>query len=172
LTVKLADTLLADVAVIVTIVAVETVPVLIVKLAALAPAGISREAGTVATFVLLLESETITPPAGAGVVAVTLPFEKFPLTGAFGLTVKDFRVMVCATPMIETKKKQRPNAARSRPHRNRLSLVIGRNLLIIGEQNYGARTTWGDTHITTDATGIQWQSSQGVFIGNGLCHTL
>jgi hypothetical protein len=129
LTVNLADTLLADVAVIVTVFAIETVLVLTVKLAALAPAGISTEAGTVATFVLLLESETTAPPAGAGVVAVTLPFEVFPLTGAFGLTVKDFRLMVCATLMIETKKNQRPNAARSRPHRNRLSLAIGRNLL-------------------------------------------
>jgi len=157
----LADTLLADVAVIVTVFAIETVPVLIVKLAAMAPAGISTEAGTVATFVLLLESETITPPAGAGVVAVTLPFEVFPLTGAFGLTVKDFRLMVCATLRIETKKNQRPNAARSRPHRNRLSLAIGRNLLTIWEQNYGTETTWGETHITTEGAGIQWQSSQG-----------
>ncbi len=50
-TVSVADFVLADVAVIVTVVAFETAPVLIVKLTVLFPAGISTVGGTVATFV-------------------------------------------------------------------------------------------------------------------------
>ena len=48
------------------------------KVALAVPAGMVTLAGTVATVVLLLESETRAPPLGAGALNVTLPVEGEP----------------------------------------------------------------------------------------------
>jgi hypothetical protein len=93
-TVKDADLEFAEVAVMFTAVAVETTPVVIVKVTALLPAGISTEGGTAATLVLLLASHTVMPPVGAGTAAVTVPFVLLPQTGALDLITNEFRVTV------------------------------------------------------------------------------
>ena len=55
-----------------------TTLVLTVKVALVAPAGTVTLEGTVAAAVLLLESVTCAPPAGAGPLSVTVPVEEFP----------------------------------------------------------------------------------------------
>ncbi len=52
------------------------------------PAGIVTLAGTVAD-VLLLEREIVSPPAGAAVPTVTVPFEVFPPTTELGLSTRE-----------------------------------------------------------------------------------
>jgi hypothetical protein len=112
LTVKVADRVLADVALIVTLVAFSTAPVLIVKAAVLLPAEISTDAGTVAIFVLLLDRVTTTPPTTAGLTNVTVPLATLPLTGALGFTVSELNDMVSARPVDKVKKKMlRPTLA-------------------------------------------------------------
>jgi len=66
---------------------VETAPVLIVKLVVVLPAEIVTVEGNTAAL-LLLETDTTTPPAGAGVDEMMVPTERLPLTGALGLMVK------------------------------------------------------------------------------------
>ena len=63
----------------------ETATVVSVNDAVFAPAGISTEVGTVAS-ALLLVIKTETPPAGATVPRVIVPFEVFPPTNEAGLS--------------------------------------------------------------------------------------
>lgn len=75
------------VAVIVTLVVVETALVETVNLARLLPCGIDTLAGTVATAVLLLRKETTAPPGRAVEVNVTSPCEELPPWTLGGLTL-------------------------------------------------------------------------------------
>ena len=60
--------------------------VVTVKVALLAPAATVTLAGTVAADVLLLVSDTIAPPLGAGPVSVTVPCEGLPPTTVLGFS--------------------------------------------------------------------------------------
>ncbi len=62
------------------------------KLALVAPALTVTLDGTVATLVLLLESPTTAPPAGAGPLSVTVPVEELPPWTVVGLSVSALRV--------------------------------------------------------------------------------
>ena len=73
----------------VTVLLRDTVWVLIVNVALVAPLGTVTFAGTLATEVLLLDSDTSAPPAGAGPVSVTVPVEGLPPTTLDGFTVRE-----------------------------------------------------------------------------------
>jgi hypothetical protein len=106
---------MADFAVIVTVVAFETTPVLIVKLTVVLPKGMKTDAGTEATLLLLLDRITITPPVGAELAALTVPCVVLPLTGALDFIVKDLS-------SIWWLKVRREQTAKSRQARARLSI--------------------------------------------------
>ena len=72
----------------VTAVEAATALVFTVKVALVAPARTVTLAGTVAA-VLLLESVTWAPPAGAGPFSVTVPVEEVPPVTLAGLRVND-----------------------------------------------------------------------------------
>ena len=74
---------------IVTAVETPTVKVLTVKVALAAPAGTVTPAGTVATAVLLLDSVTTMPPAGAAPLSATVPCEGLPPSTLVGLSVNE-----------------------------------------------------------------------------------
>jgi hypothetical protein len=70
-----------------------TVLVLTVKLALVAPAATVTLEGTLAVAVLLLESMTTAPPAGAGPLSVAVPVEFcVPPTTLVGFSVKEVSV--------------------------------------------------------------------------------
>jgi hypothetical protein len=73
-------------AVIVTGVDAVTALVAIAKVALVAPCATDMLAGTVAAAVLLLDSETASPPAGAADVRVTVPCEELPPVTLVGFT--------------------------------------------------------------------------------------
>ena len=64
-----------------------------VKFALVAPAGTVTLAGTMATAVLLLESATAAPPAGAAALRVTVPVEGAPPVTLVGLRLTEERVV-------------------------------------------------------------------------------
>ena len=66
-----------------------TTLVLTVNVALEAPAATVTLAGTRAAVVLLLESATCAPPAGASPLKVTVPVEEFPPTTLVGFAVSD-----------------------------------------------------------------------------------
>ena len=70
-----------------------TAPVVTGKVALVPPAGTVTLAGTVAAAILLLESATWAPPAGAGPLRVTVPVEDCapPIT-LVGFSVSEERV--------------------------------------------------------------------------------
>src|SRR5258708_26493278 len=62
------------------------------NVALLAPAVIVTLEGTGATSVLLLESATCAPPAGAGPVSVTVPVDEFPPVTLVGFNASEASV--------------------------------------------------------------------------------
>ena len=79
---------------IVTVVEMITTDVFTVKVALVAPAGMNTLDGTLATDGLLLDSDTTTPPLGAGALSITLPVEdpSGPPTTDVGFSVSEVRV--------------------------------------------------------------------------------
>jgi hypothetical protein len=65
--------------------------VLTVNVALVAPAATVTLDGTLAAVVLLLESATIAPPAGAAPLNVTVPVEEFPPVTLVGFTETEER---------------------------------------------------------------------------------
>ena len=69
-----------------------TVLVVIRNVAVVEPPGTVTLAGTAATELLLLESVTTIPPAGAGPFSVTVPVDEFPPCTVLGLRDRDDNV--------------------------------------------------------------------------------
>jgi len=74
---------------IVTAVEPDTGLVVTANVALVAPTATVTLAGTAATNVLSLDSDTTTPPAGAGPLSVTVPVEPLPPTTVEGLTERE-----------------------------------------------------------------------------------
>jgi hypothetical protein len=75
----------------VTVVDAATTLVLTMNDALVAPAAIVTLEGTLAAVVLLLESATCAPPAGAGSLNFTVPVEEFPLVTLVGFSTSEER---------------------------------------------------------------------------------
>jgi ABC-type methionine transport system permease subunit len=99
-TVKTDETSVAEEAVIVTAVAVATLPDETENVALVLPAGIVTEDGTTAA-ALPLETDMTTPPVGAGPTATTVPVEPFPLTTEFGARARDESPIVAGVTVTE-----------------------------------------------------------------------
>src|SRR6266403_120634 len=81
---------------------VVTALVLTVNVALLAPAATVTLAGTVAVDVVLLERETVAPPAGAGPLSVTVPVEGDAPVTLVGFSVSEERVgRACGSTVSE-----------------------------------------------------------------------
>jgi hypothetical protein len=76
----------------VTVVEEATALVLTVNVALVAPAATVTLDGVLAAAVLLLESATVAPPAGAAPLSVTVPVEEFPPVTLVGFNESDERV--------------------------------------------------------------------------------
>jgi hypothetical protein len=94
--------------VIVTVVEDETERVVTVNAALAEPAATVTLEGTVATFVLLLESVTTAPPEGAAPLKVTVPCEDTPPTTLVGLRASDANVPSPAEPGFTVSVAKRP----------------------------------------------------------------
>jgi hypothetical protein len=81
---------------------VDTVLVLTVKVAVVAPAETVTLDGTEATAVLLLESWTTAPPLGAGALRVTVPVEELPPATLAGFNVRERLPAWVAVVLINT----------------------------------------------------------------------
>lgn len=81
----------------VTLVVDETFWALPVKEALVAPAATVTLAGIVAAAVLLLESDTMAPPVGAGPLSVTVPVEVLPPLTDVGFRASEDRLAADAT---------------------------------------------------------------------------
>jgi hypothetical protein len=75
----------------VTVVDAATTLVLVLNAALVAPAAIVTLEGTLAAVVLLLESVTCAPPAGAGPLRVSVPVEEFPPVTLVGFSESEER---------------------------------------------------------------------------------
>jgi hypothetical protein len=73
----------------VTVLLRDTVWVLIVNVALVAPLDTVTFAGTLATEVLLLDNDTTAPPEGEGPVSVTVPVEELPPCTLEGIRERD-----------------------------------------------------------------------------------
>jgi hypothetical protein len=82
----------------VTAVLVATEDVVAANVAFVVPAAMVTEAGTFATAVLLLESVTTAPPAGAAAVSVTVPVDPLPPTADEGFIVTADRLAAAGGP--------------------------------------------------------------------------
>ena len=80
-----------------TVVDAATALVLTVNVALVAPAGTVTVEGTLAAAVLLLESVTCAPAAGAGPLSVAVPVEEFPPVTLAGFTESEERVTDAGT---------------------------------------------------------------------------
>ena len=89
MTVKVAVCVEPNTPVIVTPVLALTAFVVIAKVALVFPLGTTTFAGVCAAAVLLLDSVTVAPPAGAGPLRVTVPIAAVPPTTVVGLTEID-----------------------------------------------------------------------------------
>src|SRR5467141_1021257 len=78
----------------VTVVDATTALVLTLNDALVAPAATVTLEGTLAAVVLLLESVTCAPPAGAGPLSVTVPVEEFPPVTLVGFSESEERERV------------------------------------------------------------------------------
>jgi hypothetical protein len=99
-TVKTDETAVAE-AVIMTPVAVATLPEETGNVTLVLPAGIVTEDGTDTTAELPLKSDKTTPPVGAGPAATTVPVEPFPLTTEFGAKARDESPIVAVVTVTE-----------------------------------------------------------------------
>jgi len=84
----------------VTVVSLETALVVMAKEAVVAPEATITLAGTCAADVLLLDSATTAPEAGADPFSVTVPVEEVPLITDVGLTETPFNTAAATVNVV------------------------------------------------------------------------